>query len=299
MAVAFRPGDTVGRGDLDIFLTNSVGNPTNAAEITYALYYVDPGPPEAEVLIGGTGRIPVNPAVGEYYASLMVPTTAAVGTYRIRWTLRETTTSPLQQVVQEFAVVTDSSSVAPSPYSTCEQTMIDNLRVFLRDQNPDKFYHFRPPEWEGSIGQYNRIFGQIWEDAELKLYLEWAIDEWDTAPPSTGVRTINQLCSNTYSLWRGAIMWQAIAHACFAVSMNWIADEFDYSIGGVSLSIEKSSKYESMKQNAEGQFDKATEHKARTVKYIRGLQQPRFGIGIRSAFGPHVGRGVLSPRNFL
>jgi len=163
---------------------------------------------------------------------------------------------------------------------------------------PDKFYHFRPPEWEGNIGQYNRIFGQIWEDAELKLYLEWAVDEWDTAPPSTRVRTLNHLC-NGYPEWRGAIFWQAIAHACFAMSLNWIADEFDYSIGGVSLSIEKSSKYESMKQNAEGQFDKATEQKARTVKYIRGLQQPRFGIGIRSAFGPQVGRGVLSPRNFL
>jgi len=60
MAVAFQPGDEVVRGDLDIFLTNALG-PTNAAEITYALYYVDPGPPEAEVLIGSAARTPVNP----------------------------------------------------------------------------------------------------------------------------------------------------------------------------------------------------------------------------------------------
>jgi len=99
--------------------------------------------------------------------------------------------------------------------------------------------------------------------------------------------------------WRTAILWGAITHACFALSMNWVADEFDYSIGGVSLSIEKSSKYESLKQNAEGQMDKATEAKQRTVKFIRGLQQPRFGMGVRSAFGPFVGNGVLSPRNFI
>ena len=80
---------------------------------------------------------------------------------------------------------------------------------------------------------------------------------------------------------------------------NWIADEFDYSIGGVSLSLERSSKYESLKSNAEGQLDKASEAKARTTKFIRGLQQPKYGIGIRSAFGPHVGTGVLSPRHFL
>ena len=80
---------------------------------------------------------------------------------------------------------------------------------------------------------------------------------------------------------------------------NGILAHNSYSIGGVSLDIEKSSKYESLKQNAEGQFEKATETKMMTVKFIRGLRQPKYGVGIRSAFGSHVGRGVLSPRNFL
>lgn len=83
------------------------------------------------------------------------------------------------------------------------------------------------------------------------------------------------------------------------VLVSGILAHNSYSIGGVSLDLDKSSKYESLKSNAEGQFDKATEAKARTVKFIRGLQQPRYGIGIRSAFGPNVGRSVLSPRNFL
>ena len=80
---------------------------------------------------------------------------------------------------------------------------------------------------------------------------------------------------------------------------NGILAHNSYSIGGVSLDIEKSSKYESLKQNAEGQFEKATETKMMTVKFIRGLRQPKYGVGIRSSFGPSVGRGVLSPRNFL
>jgi len=83
------------------------------------------------------------------------------------------------------------------------------------------------------------------------------------------------------------------------VLSNGILAHNSYSIGGVNLDLEKSSKYESLKQNAEGQFDKAAEAKTRTVKWIRGLQQPRFGTGIRSAFGPFTGRGVMSPRNFL
>ena len=298
MAVAFQPGDTIGRGDLDIFLTNSVGNPANAAEIFFALYYVAPGPPETEVLIGAASRTPVNPQVGEYYASMMAPPSSTPGTYRIRWTFRETLTSPQQQVVQEFAIVTNAVTVV-STYSTYETEMIWKLRVLLRDQNPDKFYHFRPPEHEGDIGQYNRIFGQVWEDAELLEYLERGLDWWNMFPPSTEyLNTIDKLCTDQ-RMWRTAILMEAITHACFALATNWVQDEFDYSIGGVSLSIEKSSKFESLKQNAESQFDKATEAKARTVKYIRGLQQPRFGIGVRSSFGPNVGRGVLSPRSFM
>lgn len=297
MAVAYYPGQTIGRGDLDIFLNNVQGNPTNAADIYYALYYVDSGPPETEVLIGSDHRTPVNPAVGEYYASLMIPPSATVGTYRIRWTFKEFLTSPYQQVVQEFAVVASSALLAPQ-YSAAQQEMINKLRVLLRDNNPDRNYHFRPPEFEGNIGAYNRIFGQIWEDAEMLEYVDRAIDWFDMFPPLTRIRTVDALVSQMPT-WRTAILWGAISHACFALASNWIADEFDYSIGGVSLTIEKSSKYESLKTNAESMMDKATEAKQRTVKFIRGLQQPRFGIGVRSSFGPFTGRGVLGPRSFV
>lgn len=177
--------------------------------------------------------------------------------------------------------------------------LLHRSRVVVSN-SPDKFYHFRPPEFEGDIGQYNRIFGQIWEDAELLEYLLRSLDWFNMLPPNTGpaVPDLDSLVS-AKPQWRTAILWGGIVHACFAMSLNWVADEFDYSIGGVSLSIEKSAKYESLKQNAETQFDKAAEAKQRTVKFIRGLQQPRFGLGVRSAFGPHVGAGILSPRAFI
>jgi len=299
MPVVWQPGDELGRGDLDIFLTNASGNPANAYEITYSLYYVDPAPPETEVLIPPADRTPVNPAVGEYYAAIMIPPGAIPGTYRIRWTFREFSNTPPQTVVQEWAVVEDCAVLTPG-YSQCETDFIWSLRVLLRDQNPDKFYHFRPPEYEGDINQYNQVFGQIWEDAELLEYLERALDWWNMYPPETeDLNCLDKLCTNK-PVWKTAILWGAIVHATFALSMNWIADEFDYSCGGISLSIEKSSKYESMKQNAETQFEKAAgEVKVRTTKFIRGLKQSRYGPGIRSSFGPYVGRGVLSPRGFI
>lgn len=80
---------------------------------------------------------------------------------------------------------------------------------------------------------------------------------------------------------------------------NGVVAHNSYSIGGISLDIDKSSKYMSLKDNAEGQSDKALEAKKDTVKISIGLQQPKYGIGIRSAFGSHVGKGILSPRNFV
>jgi hypothetical protein len=83
------------------------------------------------------------------------------------------------------------------------------------------------------------------------------------------------------------------------VLSNGILAHNSYSIGGVSLDIERSSKYESIKNNAEGQLDKFLEAKRNTVKIIRGLQQSRYGIGLRSALGPHVGSGVMHPRHYI
>lgn len=94
---------------------------------------------------------------------------------------------------------------------------------------PDKFYHFRPPEHEGRIGRFNRVFGQIWEDEELNEYLETALDWWNMMPPRT-----RELCSieallSSEPAWSAVLIWRAIVHAVFALTLNWIADEFSFS----------------------------------------------------------------------
>jgi hypothetical protein len=135
MGVAFTPGQTLGRGDLDLFLTNANGNVSNAYSITFALYWVDPAS-GAEVLVGPSNRQPVNPAVGEYYAAVMIPTSATPGGYRIRWTFKQYSSDPDQQVVQEFAVVATGSDTGvggTSTLSACEADLVKKLRFLLRD----------------------------------------------------------------------------------------------------------------------------------------------------------------------
>ena len=299
MAVCFNQGAELTRGGLDLFLKSPNGNPTNAFSVTYSVYCVD-ATTCAEVLIGTANRTPVNPAVGEYYAALQIPPSAKTGTYRIRWNIQESAGAPVQQVVQEFCVVGTSGTSPTTPtYSQCEQELIDKIRFMLRDKNPDRNYRFRPPEGEGSIGCNNQVFGYIWEDEELYEFLEIALWKWNSFPPETeSLCDLNTLCQKKPA-WRAAVLWGGLVNASMALAYNWTADEFDYSIGGISMNIEKSSKYMDLKRNAEEQFIKLTDAKLITTKFMLGLAQPRFGRGIRSAFGPHVGRGVLSPRNFV
>ena len=63
-----------------------------------------------------------------------MPGSATPGDYRIRWTFQQFSSSPAQQVVQEWAVVVDSTIIVPGAYSTNVQGMIDKLRMLLRDQ---------------------------------------------------------------------------------------------------------------------------------------------------------------------
>jgi len=83
------------------------------------------------------------------------------------------------------------------------------------------------------------------------------------------------------------------------VLSNGIVAHNSYNIGGVSLEIEKSSKYESAYGAIKDSWDSQLERAKQTVKIIKGLQQPRFGIGIRSSFGPFTGRGTLTPQKFV
>lgn len=295
MAV-FKRGQELGRGDLDIFLKSRSGNAKDAAEITYDIYDYTMG---TEVLLAPSGRVPEHPSIGEYYASFFIPADANIGQYRIRWKFREYVGSQLNEVVQGFDVVETSMQVLALPGTTLvENDLIRSLRIMLRDNNPDRNYHFVPPAGEESINKFSRVFGFIWEDLEMLEYLRTALDRINMYPPLTFYGSLDQLIAQMRP-WRSVLLEAAMIYALTALAVNWVADEFEYSIGGVSLSIQKSSSYEGLANDLQGRFADDVTAAKETVKIIRGLRQSRFGIGIRSSFGPSVGRGALTPRRFL
>ena len=297
MSVVFKRRQELTRvNGLNIFLKKKDGTPKNAAEIFYNLYDFTTG---VEVLLPPADRNPQNPAVGEYFASFKIPPDANIGNYRIRWKFREYLNSKQAEVLQEFAIVGDSNQVVTVPGVTpAELDLIRGLRIMLRDNNPDRNYHFVPPAGEESVNQFTRVFGYLWLDDELKEFLKVALDSINMYAPQTFYDTLDQLMSQ-HRNWRTLLFTGAMVHSINALALNWVVDEFDYSIGGVSLNLEKSSKYQSMANDAQTRFTDMVTAAKETVKIIRGIKQSRYGLGIRSSFGPSVGRGALTPRRFL
>lgn len=219
----FHRGQQLGRGDLDLFLTSVNGTPQNAAEITYALYDYTTG---QEVLLGPPRRTPVNPSLGEYFASVIIPLDANVGKYRVRWSFRDVVGAPQQQALMEFDILDKDSPTAVDPLLTQnEADLVRRLRILLRDNNPDRNYHFRPPAHEETVGQYNRVFGYIWEDGELQEYLYRSLDDIISAPPRTPFVSVDQM-TQARPEWRSMLLVGAERFAINALRLNWIADEF-------------------------------------------------------------------------
>lgn len=302
-ATLFYRGQQLGRTDLNIFIDSQAGTPTDVAEIFYGLYDFTTG---QEVPIGSEQRVPLHPSKGEYYASLVIPLDANIGSYRVRWRFRETVQGPINRVVQEFTVIdkpglstpTASAITGGVDESSDVYGLMGRLRILLRDNNPDRNYRFQPPAHEETVQQFNRVFGYIWEDVELVEYLERSLDSISASPPRTPFSSIESMLQFRPE-WRTLLLTGAMSWALNALRICWISSEFNYSIGGISLDLEKSSKYESAYSAMSEQFTTQLEAAKQTVKVIKGLQQPRYGMGIRSSFGPYVGRGVVTPAKFI
>lgn len=293
MAIAFRRGSTTSPNDLNIIIRDTLDNLIDPYVLRYAIFDYTTG---IEVLQGSPVNTPIKISTGKYYAQVTFPADCNIGVWRIRWTIQETAVDPIYESVEEFQVVGD----AIISYFTGDinlDGLIHSLRIILRDNNPDRNYRFRPPASEKFIQGQTQVFGFIWEDEELLEYLYMSIDDFNTRPPVTGIEFHNLW--GTERRWRTTIILRAAAFACFAIAMNWIADEFSYSISGVSLDIEKSSKYQSMKDEYISEYDKLVEAAKRSIKIIKGLRQYRYGIGITSALGPMNRPGVQSRRNMI
>ena len=268
------PGDIV-TTQLDVFITDSNGFAIDPYHLGYGIF-INQG--SEHVLVSGSNDLPPQQdAVGHYYPSWQVPNDALLGTYRIIWLMQETDVSPVDQIVQDFAI--GSADAMPDVYQPRVRGMITWVRTLLRDNNPDRNYHFRPPAHEHMRDGMTHHFGYIWEDAELYIFLEMSVGALNHAPPQS-----NATLPSLVDKFRYPVAVGAAAMAITAVALNWVADEFDYSIGGKSLNLEKSSKYQSMAQQFEEKYRETIEQK-KSIRHVSGLAQVPAGFTVLGGGG--------------
>lgn len=289
--VVYHPGQALMEKDLYIIIRNNLGNQTDPFNVSYEIFQRIQG---LDILISPQDQSPLRLGVGHYFSNYMIPGDSLPGDYYIRWKFKETPDAAESNAIQEFAVV-DGSVAIESPFSTNAKAMIRKLRFILRDNNPDRNYHFMPPSQEEVIQGFTQKFGFVWEDEELFEYTWFAISDLNNHPPREGW-DIDTLPDRLFSL----VLSQAAATALRALAINWAHDEWSGDISGIGLNLEKSSKYLAIKENFEAAYERQlTEHKEFGVRYITGIRQKRFNVGVTSALGPFSNIGVQSRRNYI
>ena len=137
MSVGFLRGQQLGRDDLNIFLTNASGHPINAAEISYAIYDFTT---RQEVLVGSP-QDPVEPNDRGILREHHHPARCQPGGLPDS-VVHEVVGGPSNSRpgVQRPGSRNSDAHVLHS----CPVGLDSAPSILLRDQNPDKFYKFRP-----------------------------------------------------------------------------------------------------------------------------------------------------------
>jgi len=289
MAIELLQGESSSPADLVIKFSRMVGGEKvfiDPYSVTYTLIDSTTG---QDLGIGRPHKLPFKISVGVFYAPWTVPLDEPAGPHRVRWTFRETASSATQSTYTEFTVKAIKRCEAPE-YGTCANELMRQLRMLIRDDNPDRDYHFQPPTAEKEMAGFTQIRGYRWPDDHLVEFIHLGLDEVNggAQPPTEFV--LEDICTGQAgSVWRPLVFMFARAHAFQSLSSLWVNEEFDYSLNGVSLSIARYDKYSSIGQTLYQQASERLIEQKKTVKIVKGLAQSRYVFSRGAALGPWTG----------
>jgi hypothetical protein len=255
------------------------------------------GMPEGAMLVGQPRMVPVRASQGTYWARITIPTTWQ-GVYRLVWYVVEYPASPADSqqpsvpqvenmVFEDFVVQnidpTSNSFEAPSvsiqkvPTTTTKYTpAIMYVRELISDENPDRNYHFRPPTPGKVVAGYTTRVGYIWLDSTILRMLDISIaklNTWNTK------NLYGWTLDNIPSDWGKAAALGAAALCLSKEAARWTADEFSYSLNGVSLDINKAQGYMSLGQTYQQEFNAWAPLITANRPFSAGLRQQRWLLG--------------------
>jgi len=272
-------GQTVTKDDLNVYfyVGGSLSDPFN---VTYTLIDSTSGVDE---IIGLPRRSPQKFATGSFWAPWTVPDDEPLGLHKIKWFYKETANSEELIDTEEFEIVSECTAMKQE-FPDFIKYLIQQLRIKLRDVNPDRDYHFASPSSEETIASFTRTRGYRWPDEQLYGHLIQAANYINLMPPDTSFSL-----ENYPAVWQPILLQQAMVYALWDLAILWIGEEFNYSLNGISLDIDKSSKYQGAADSLQSSLDNSIEKAKARVHIIKGLAQSRFTFGRGAALGPWTG----------
>jgi hypothetical protein len=230
----------------------------NPYSISYSIFQVEG---EQKILVMGPQMVPDCASMGLFWVNLVIPT-GWIGEFELVWYLTQAEGDNEQRVVENFSVINmdlnktsheaPSIGMAPAPkLNTKTANLIATVRELLSDENPDRNYHFRPPTAGKTIAGYSQRVGFIWEDKTIIRMMNLALAFLNTANPQMIYRyTID----NVPESWAQAACVGAAAYCLSKEAARWAADEFSYSLNGVSLDINKAQLYQGLAESYKAEF---------------------------------------------
>lgn len=250
--IAFAQGKILGTGDLSLTVREETGVPYDPSSISYSIFSVDRDT-EVQTLVTQPNQEPSRNGLGIYSIPLTIPALWN-GTYRVVWYVTRTDSGPQATIYEDFQVVpfspTSNSVEAMSVFLALKPgltpklaELVMNVRALLSDTNPDRNYHFRPPTATKTVAGYTSRVGFIWEDETIIRMLKMTVSQLNSWNP------LNITSYNVESMpepWSDAACVGAAAKCLTSEASRWISEEFEYSLNGISLSLNKSASYMSL-----------------------------------------------------
>ncbi len=316
--IVLTQGQITGSADLAILIRDASGNLIDPVSISYTIYKLrdivptsptvayeydmhqpenmqggPPLPPESSTLVSQPQQTPKRLSLGTYAAVMTIPT-AWKGIYKIVWQFQQYAAScPQNYVHMDFIVQTvdptdpafeapsmiigkqlgiASAQTSPAMYAQA----IRVVRELISDVNPDRNYHFRPPTPGKVVANYTTRVGFIWLDTTILVNLALSISQLNLYNP---MNYFNWTLDTIPRDWGNIAAMGAAAFCLSGESARWAADEFSYSLNGVSLDINKSALYQSLAGTYLTQFNTMAPLVTANRPYSAGLRQQRWLLG--------------------
>lgn len=282
--VILAAGQTLGHGDLSILVRNASGHMIDPFFIAYDIFSINEKGEES--LVTPPQLVPKRSGQGSYHVPITIPSVWR-GRFKLVWHLQEYETSPINQVFEDFRAENvqpaHSSMEAPSALVAPRQvvdkwtaSIIMMVRELLTDTNPDRNYHFRPPTPGKVVAGYTDRVGYIWTDETIIRMVKNNISRANTWNPRTYYSfTLETLTDD----WANFVALGAAASCLSNEGSRWAADEFNYSLNGVSIDLPKTQLYTTLSQQFRAEWDEWAPRITAIRPFSAGLRQQRWILG--------------------